>query len=404
MALGGLLAVDADGHVMEPTDLWWSRMDHERWGDWVPHTDPATGVGYVGGEVRSGGAATLQRAAELTGIPVAEIVDALAVTQQSLGRAGGYDPRARLEDMDRAGIDAAVLYPSTALFYGPNDPIAALHDPAFVLACQQAYNDWLVEYCRADPARLFGVGAVPLQSVELAVREARRVKDIGLVGVFIRPSPYVDELPFSHRVYDPFWEACQELDLAVALHPGVHVDTPGACSKFGLVHHDRDIMITNSAPTPEFGGSGFGQAIGNAVDMIVSMGRLIMGGVCERFPRLRFVFLESGGGWCATQLQRMDEQVEEFPLERRWLTMKPSDYFRRQCYVSFDPDEWNLAASAEWIGDDRILWASDYPHPEYREDVVEELGAAIERLPEASRRKIAARNAIEAYRLPIGGA
>ena len=64
-------------------------------------------------------------------------------------------------------------------------------------------------------------------------------------------------------------------------------------------------------------------------------------------------------------LERMDEQVKAFPLERRWLSLLPSEYFARQCYVSFEPEEWNLAAAAEWLGADRILWASDYPHPEY---------------------------------------
>jgi predicted TIM-barrel fold metal-dependent hydrolase len=400
MSVDGRLVIDGDGHVMEPPDVWSARMDHRKWGDWIPHTDAERGIVYIGGEVRSGGMDSVERASKLTGIPVDAILTAQARGQESLGKPGGYDPHARLEDMDRVGIDVAVLYPSSALFFGPNDPIAALHNAEFVRDCQRAYNDWMVEYCSADPDRLFGVGAVPLQSVELAVKEVQRVREIGLRGVFIRPSPYVDELPFSSAVYDPFWGACQDSGLPVAFHPGVHIDTPGACAKFGLVHQDKDIMITNSAPSPEAGGSGFGQAIGNAVDMIVTMGRIIMGGVCERFPRVRFIFLESGGGWCATQLQRMDEQVEEFPLEGRWLTMKPSEYFRRQCYVSFDPGEWNLAASAQWIGPDRILWASDYPHPEYREEVVEELVKALAPLPDEAQRRILADNEIEAYGLP----
>ena len=131
------------------------------------------------------------------------------------------------------------------------------------------------------------------------------------------------------------------------------------------------------------------------------MGRLIMGGVCERFPRLRFVFLEAGGGWCATQLERMDEQIEAFPLEGRRLSLAPSEYFRRQCYISFDPGEWNLAASAEFIGADRIIWASDYPHPEYRSDVVAKLRRAIASLPEADQHRILGLNAVELYGLPI---
>jgi predicted TIM-barrel fold metal-dependent hydrolase len=134
--------------------------------------------------------------------------------------------------------------------------------------------------------------------------------------------------------------------------------------------------------------------------MMVTMGRLLMGGVCERFPRLRFLFLESGGGWVPTQLQRMDEQVRTFRLKSQWLSMLPSDYFKRQCWVSFDPDEWNLAESATFLGADRILWASDYPHPEYRPEVVGELRAAMARLPEPDQLRILGANAVDAYRLP----
>jgi predicted TIM-barrel fold metal-dependent hydrolase len=239
----------------------------------------------------------------------------------------------------------------------------------------------------------------------MAVAETRRaVEELGLRGVAIRPAAYVDDLPFSNRVYDPFWSVCQELDVPVGLHPIVHVDVPGACHKFGLVREHASLNMTNSAIDDDHGGSALGQAIGNPVDMIVSMGRLLMGGVCERFPELRFIFLESGGGWCATQLERMDEQIEAFPLEGRKLSMMPSEYFKRQCYISFDPGEWNLAASADFIGADRIIWASDYPHPEYSPDVVKKLEAALSPLSDADQAKILGQNAAEAYRLPVGRA
>jgi predicted TIM-barrel fold metal-dependent hydrolase len=137
------------------------------------------------------------------------------------------------------------------------------------------------------------------------------------------------------------------------------------------------------------------------VDMTVSLGRLLMGGVCERFPRLRILVLESGGGWVPSLLERMDEQVEAFPLEKRWLTMMPSEYFKRQCYVSFEPDEWNLAPCAEFLGADRIIWASDYPHPEYHPGLLNELRERLEPLPPGSRDRILGRNAVDAYRLPL---
>jgi predicted TIM-barrel fold metal-dependent hydrolase len=229
----------------------------------------------------------------------------------------------------------------------------------------------------------------------------RALRDPGLVAVCIRPSAYVDELPLNHAVYDRFWAAAQDLDAAVALHPGVHVDTPGACRKFQLVFPSGNLMLTNQAHDEVYGGSGLGQAVGNAVDMIVSLGRLLMGGVCERFPRLRVLCLEAGGGWIPTLLERMDEQVKAFPLEGRRLKLLPSEYFARQCWAGFECEEWNLAACAKFLGPERILWATDYPHPEYHAGVIGELYESLEPLGEKAQRRILGENAIEAYRLPL---
>jgi uncharacterized protein len=392
------LVVDADGHIIEPPDLWVERMDRAKWGDDIPHLVAEEGVMYFGGVARGRGRAASKQVADKKGLSVDEVHEITA----SLSLAGGSDPVARIATMDRDGMDAAVLYPTSALFFGPLDPIDTLRNPAFVADCQRAYNDWLADYCSAAPARLFGVAAVPLQDVELAVAEANRAVDqLGLKAVFIRPSAYLGDLPLSHEAYDRFWATCQDLDVPVALHPGVHVDTPGACRLFRLCRDTPNVYINNSDVDQIFGGAALGQAIGNSVDMMVSMGRLLMGGVCERFPQLRLLFLESGGGWVPTQLQRMDEQVRTFRLESQWLSMLPSEYFRRQCWVSFDPDEWNLAASATFMGADRILWASDYPHPEYRPEVVDELRKAIASLPEPDQRRILAGNAVDAYLLPL---
>jgi predicted TIM-barrel fold metal-dependent hydrolase len=398
---GAEFVVDADAHTMEPDDLWTARMDAARWGEWVPRKVVEDGVYetlYCGGVVRAGGRELHDRMASAVGLTPEAFHD----LTRSLRVEGGSDPDARIADMDGEGIDAAVLYPSAALFFGPDDPIDALRDVEFVLACQQAYNDWVAEFCAAHPARLFAAAVVPLQDPDLAVAEATRaVGDLALRAITVRPSAYVDELPLNHSVYDRFWAACQDLDVPVALHPGVHVDTPGACRKFRLVAESENLMVTNMAMDELHGGSALGQAVGNTVDMVVSLGRLLMGGVCARFPRLRLLFLEAGGGWIPTQLQRMDEQVKAFPLEQRWLDLLPSEYFRRQCWAGFEPEEWNLAASAEWLGTDRVLWASDYPHPEYHPGVVDELRDAIAAFDDGARRRLLGGNAVTAYKLPL---
>jgi predicted TIM-barrel fold metal-dependent hydrolase len=400
-----VLVIDGDGHLMEPPDMWPARMDSTKWGDWIPHWDEQ-GTFSIGGVARIGGPGMDEEVARINGVTVEELLESYARTMSSVDTAGGHDPDARIRAMDADGLDAAVVYPTKTLQFGPCDPIPAIRDNVdFVNDCLRAYNDWASEYCRAYPDRLFGIAALPMQDIDLAITEAQRaVNTLGMRGVAIRPSAYVDDLPLSNRVYDPFWAACQDLDIPVGFHPIAHVDTPGACRKFGLLRDHPSLNMTNSACDEDHGGSALGQAIGNPVDMIVTMGRLIMGGVCERFPRLRFVFLEAGGGWCATQLERMDEQLEAFPLEGRRLSLEPSEYFRRQCYISFDPGEWNLAASAEFIGADRIIWASDYPHPEYTPDVVDKLKRALSPLSADDQRKILGANAADLYGLPVGRA
>jgi len=396
---GKVLVIDGDGHVMEPPTLWAERMDHKKWGDLIPHVVSEEEGLFIGKTCRGGGLRAMKKLAEDRGMTVEEF---MSPTAKMIAEAGGHDPHERIKVMNRDGMDAAVIYPSSALFFGPVDPIPELHNHELVLDCQRAYNEWLSDFCSVDRKRLFGLAAVPLQNIDMAIAEAERaVNKLGLSGVFIRPSAYIDELPFSHGVYDRFWAACQDLDVPIALHPGVHCDTPGACRQFRLVRDSACVTDTNSNVDPIYGGSGLGQAVGNAVDMIVTMGRLLMGGVCDRFPKLNFIFLESGGGWCPTQLERMDEQVETFWLERRWLKMLPSEYFKRQCYVSFDPGEWNLAACAEFLGPDRIIWASDYPHPEYRPEVLTQLKSKISGLSEEAQRLILGRNAVKAYRLPL---
>jgi uncharacterized protein len=127
-----------------------------------------------------------------------------------------------------------------------------------------------------------------------------------------------------------------------------------------------------------------------------------MGGVCERFPDTRFVFLEANGGWIVPWLERLDHHAHEFPWDMPGLTMKPSEYFRRQCYISFDPDEsaLPLAATSPLCGADRIVWASDFPHPDAKyPGVTQELMEATESLDEDQRRLIAGENALRLYGL-----
>jgi predicted TIM-barrel fold metal-dependent hydrolase len=274
-----------------------------------------------------------------------------------------------------------VLYPTLLLGIQGHD------DVDFAEVQCRAYNDWLSDHARESGGRLFGVGLVPQQDPQRAATEIRRVASLpSMVGVFIRPNPTVDWRPLNDPVYDPIWNAASDTGLPVALHPFLHADLPGACLGMRL-----NRLGTSSAPVASEGATGragidnvfFTQAIANPFDMMCSLAFLCAGGVCERFPSLRLVFLESGGGWLVPWLERLDHQAAIFPWDVPWLRMRPSDYFRRQCWISFDPDESTLAFTARspLCGADRIVWASDYPHPDaVFPGVTAELDAAIESL------------------------
>jgi len=145
------------------------------------------------------------------------------------------------------------------------------------------------------------------------------------------------------------------------------------------------------------------QAIGNPVDMMTSLAFLLAGGVCERYPDLRIIVLETNGGWITPWMERLDHHWKTFPFDVPDCKLAPSEYFRRQCYVSFDADEETLVGAAEshYVGADRIIWASDYPHPDAKfPGTVDELLDNISGLEADAQADIAWRNAQRLYRLP----
>jgi predicted TIM-barrel fold metal-dependent hydrolase len=316
-------------------------------------------------------------------------------------RPGAFEPGPRLPDMDREGIRQSVLYPTLLL------SLPSLDDAEFAEAQANAYNEWLAEFCSYDPMRLFGVAVIPAQDIERAVRTIRRAKEMGHVGVFMRPNPSVDGRKFNDPVYDPVWQTCQDLEMPVGLHPFLAPDMPGACRALGYgamraagVSYGKG---NKADPVRNLGNIFFSQALANPFDMIESVALMCAGGILERFPRLTVLFLEANGGWIVPILERLDHHFEVFRWDVPELTMKPSEYFRRQCYISFDPDESTLAFTAQHqlVGAERIIWASDYPHPDAKfPGVVDELEESTEALTPAQRARIFGKNARELYHLP----
>ena len=228
--------IDADGHILEPVDLWQTYMDpayRDRAPRLIVDTDGKERLlveGKVLGSQKGFGVIGAIGARDGTVAETMKYVD---------GRQGGFDPHARIPDMDLDGIDAAFLYPSVGLFAG------AIQDPGLAAAVCRAYNRWLADYCQPYPDRLFGVAMLPMQSIDLAIEEMRNARrELGMRAAFLRPNPYNDRM-LHHPDYAPFWAEVQELDMAI----GCTRAPAAACRRSGWTA-SRPAAPSTSSRTP----------------------------------------------------------------------------------------------------------------------------------------------------------
>jgi predicted TIM-barrel fold metal-dependent hydrolase len=254
--------------------------------------------------------------------------------------AASQNPTLRLEKMNSFGISKALLLPSQGFVTG------SIMDPDLAAAVAGAYNRWLHEFCSADPERLLGVAIVPLQNVEAAVREVERAAQLKFRGIYVRPNPVAGKTLLDPS-YKPIFAACEAHNLPLMVHEGC-----------GFAPDDT-VGVTR------FENGLFSHMISHPFEVMLSMLALIAGGVLERHPNLRVAFLEAGAGWAPFWLDRMDDHAELLSWEVPWLSMKPSEYFRRQCVVSCDPDEANIDVVLREVGNQNVVVLTDYPHLDY---------------------------------------
>ena len=251
---------------------------------------------------------------------------------------GVMDPVARLEEQTTDGIVGEVMYPSLSMFtFAIPDP--EVRDMAF-----RQHNDWVLDYCSVDRNRLIGVGCLPLPDVERALVEIDRSAERGVRG-FAIPAHVDPSLPYSDPAFDPFWARAQEYGVPLTMHIFTGQTLDG-----GLPKHWG---------TPGGNLKGYTLAHTTAVNTMID---IICGGVVERFPELKFVISEYETGWVAHTLQRLDHAAYRTPWELAdGLTMKPSEYFDRNFWVTFEDDQEGIA-TRHAIGVSNLLWGNDYPH------------------------------------------
>lgn len=291
-------------------------------------------------------------------------------------RPGMTDPKARLVDMDSEGIDVAVLFGA-----GLSGTLPALDDAGLAAALATARNSWLAEYCSEDPQRIKGTAALAQQNIEACVHELERtVTRLGFVGASIFPN--VKGRHLGDPFYFPFYEAAERLDVPICVH-------------MFLGRYGSDAVGTERVDK-----FFYSHLFGHPFEQMIALSVIIGEGVLDRFPKLRFVFLESGCGWLPYWFERMDEHYEVLGVQLPALKTEPSKLLERgQLYFSCESDEKELAHVVDVIGADWIVFASDYSHfdsrfPGAAAPIVNHPG-----LSEGVKRKILNDNARRLYRL-----
>jgi|YelNatPaOPRAMG01_1025707.scaffolds.fasta_scaffold00286_48 predicted TIM-barrel fold metal-dependent hydrolase len=333
------LVVDCDSHVMEPADLW-ERYIEPRYRERAIRVirDPADGM-----EVLLIDNQPILRGT-LGGLGGVDIDRRRLLMPGRVSYAEGCPPASylaeeRLKLLDSWQVDACVLFPTVGILWD-------VKDDGLASAYARAYNNWVNDFASREPRRMIRIAHLALQDPKEALAELRRCLKLGFKGVFLPPEP-IDGKRFSHSDFDPIWSECEDAGVPVCLHVIVRFNrAPGMLGNFYQPGEFRAV---------------YGFALGGFAQVVPAMMTMIADGLFDRFPRLKVMCVEAGCGWAPYIMDRMDEKYEHlgwtYPLK-----MKPSEYFRRNIWVVAEPEERTIGTVMELMGEERVLWGSDYPH------------------------------------------
>jgi predicted TIM-barrel fold metal-dependent hydrolase len=386
---GAQRVVDADGHVLEPGWLWTEYLEAAFVDRAIRLELDDDGLEIVMVDNRPfprlhpGGIALIGSMGEEGALPSPDrrYMDVMPF--------GACDPVDRLVHCDREGLDGVVLYPTIGLVWP-----SVVEDAELADAYARAYNRWIADFCRDSGGRLVAVAQLALHDPERAATELRRAVADGCRAAFTLPFTW-NRVPHGDPHFDPLWEAAQDLGVPIGLHPGYEPSFANTLARFA----DQD-------SSPGVGDAG-AQVMSNMAaryGMQQAFSSFFAYSTFERFPGLKVGVLESGAGWIGSFLDRLDVLVGE-TLFRNFvsLSMAPSDYFRRQSFISCDPDETAAPLVIDHVGSNCFLWASDYPHPDHPANWRDSLKRLLEPLSSSTADRVAGENAIELYGVGSGG-
>jgi len=379
----GFRVLDSDLHTMEPDGLWEHYLD-EPFKRFAPQFVRGTATAPNQPVIKIGDVEIGEMSKRAHTAVVGRDLHERSFERHphyKVAHARAYDAESHVQAMDIEGVDIGVLY-------GTRGRQVLMHDdlqPEVASALARAHNNWTHDYCEFAPKRLRFAAQVAFHDVPGAIVEARRaVRELGAVAVIGNPNP-INGRHVHDPALEPLWSAIEELGVPVGFHP------TGQSSL-------RDDLARRYLDTPN--GRVIGVAGRNPVELMMAFGSMAAGGVLERHPGLRCAFLEGTCGWLPWWLWRLDEAWEKFgPGSEVKISMLPSEYFARQCWVATDADEKPLYQVIEAIGDDRIVVSTDYPHSDGLFPVAIEEFVKLERVSEGSKRKILWDNCARLYNL-----
>ena len=294
--------------------------------------------------------------------------------------AGASDPRARLADMDAMGVDQAFLYPTWFA-----EGFHLIEDPDVAAALARAYNNWLADFCQTAPARLYAAAMLPLQNMDFALEELRRVAALPhFRGAFIRPM-FIEGHYFTHPYYDPLWAELERLGVTAVVHPTPGLWNPEWTSHGPFIEKiknrlNQQTLLSEVGGGPTAGGgdgrSNFSffasPAVGHPVSPILSgwldnhmfvASTLIGFAVMQRFPELKVVVAHGKASWMEEVLEKMEASTKTIPLLNYYpVRTDPEELWEEgRVMLGFDAEERMIQRLPHAFAE-KVVWGSRYPH------------------------------------------
>jgi predicted TIM-barrel fold metal-dependent hydrolase len=267
-----------------------------------------------------------------------------------------------------------VLYPTLGILWE-----AEVEDIELSQAYCRAYNRWIADFCRPYRDRLIPIAHLSLGDPQAAAMELERAVKDGCRGAFVAPFT-ITRKPHGHPDHDPVFAMCEKLDVPFAIHPTFE---PKGLNRARFHGMERMPLL------------------GVIASQILQqpLSTFFQFGVFDKFPKLRVVILESGSSWLGFWMDRMDEGYETWIGGTLPLKKKPSEYVRKQVWISGDPDEQATAYVIDYVGRDRFFWASDFPHPDHGGKYLDALERMVAPMSPEARRGVVGQNVLDCYKL-----